>query len=492
PHDTVMAFGDVIPGVGSMVQTPFQRAILSLPPELEGRGGRARLPGAEEAFEAHPAVRLSGRWPEPDAHAVLDWSQTRHGGTAREGFVAPLDLAARPRLSGDKLPLTQGARGGPGLLTREEMTGSFTDLPDWLFERFEPAAFAPDAAIADPWATPDPRRLFLNMQIERRAAGTIAEEIAADGSGWRLELLPQSFRPRFTLFAGPAEGGAVLMQVTDMHGVQDGERLMLGVETAFLLTVGEPYYSNTSFRRALYEHRRVAGHRAPLALEVVTARHQPVPDPARRTIWLQPIEKGVRIREWQAGSWRDLHGDLAAAASAYFWTFSPKPGKRFSLYLDEDFEAIDALARPGDYAFTAERGLVQRDRKGRWHNRLIKNMRRPYGLVSAYFRVGGRFPHKMGDWIWSTRPAADQLSGEGRDIPVGTLRVGAATAAPAEGLRLRYFEARRQGTAQLKGLGGIPVWLTGTELRFAATPEDPATGDRGAYYGPADVWLTAP
>lgn len=478
-----------------------------------------------------PAIVQTGTVAGLDAAATLDWSGTAYAGTGREGWLAPRDLTpsatlARYRGTGkgwspEGLPeLSADWRAHVGWVDAGGAPLAGSGMPGDAFARWAPTAFAPNATIADPWnGGGEDDKLFLNLRVATRGVGTIAEEIAANGAGWRLEL-QADHRPRWTMFG--AGGAPVLARLGDATPVQDGDRLMVAVNTAWRTVAVEPVEAGAAAARAV---RTGAG---PLRARVTVGNTAPTPDvTGQRHVWID--EDGERLHhEWTGTAWRPLAGWLADYIAVWQRAVfrqmnqpNPPAGNYDGCDLPDGDYTIRFVVRradvatagltPSDYVFAVYNdGVTENPQNAtsRWTGAaweaqtLFQITQRPRGMIDGFFRVDGGPSRPSLDWDWpNTRILAAGAAGFSTvDIPKGTLRVGAAASGAAPGLTLNYFEARRQrvstavtdANTPADATPGISTPITVTERLFGAPPLDPATGARDTMFGPAPVWLTAP
>ena len=324
---------------GAAATAAFSRTLSLFPEE------RAALPqraAAEDVFTAFPKV--SGSWL---AGYRLDWSNTRHANSSREGYFSPADLSLR-----DDAVLRRRSGGeGRGLPFHGEFMTRFLDLPedirvhlgwtdeagrplsgagygaDW-FGGWRPPPFTLDAVYEDPW-TPmpgasavEPRMLIISTFLETLAEGALREESDRDAplkvSRLRIERRGEAF---FPVFEQTDEAGAIAYRASSAVPLEPGP-LVVGLSTGFRGQWFRRSVSQQIARRLAYDHFEQAGDPRPIALILEASPSPPfaqVPEPvagiAPIHLWLDTTAPAEPLLRWSEGGWTTLQGDLARLMS---------------------------------------------------------------------------------------------------------------------------------------------------------------------------------
>jgi hypothetical protein len=475
-------------------------------PDWQG-GDRAAIPTPTEAFDG--PITYTG---DMASGYVPDYSLTTFAGTSREGWIAAADYAA-------KTPLASVEGGGPGFLTAAQQAGKFTDIPadlnahlGWnvagstlpadLFGAWTNggAAFALAGSFANPWrAGANDFQMLVNARITAVGQGKLIEEVAADGSLWRLEVGADA-RVTFTILGPTASGAPVLYRATSRETVKAGSHLAFQVDTRWDIISHEAVWLRSIPARLIGDHVASAagGTRAILWTAQASAPAAPgaTPGIVATHVWYD-TSAGNRVRVWNGAAWDDAQGDLSDWLHALAVTIQtgtvPSGNRPISDYairpagrvlLAETTAALTVAPQANDFLRTLE-GLQPSIRRwsgsawvGATTDTRVLNER---GWVQAWFVIDGGQPLILGDWIIRNAGRVDV------PLPRGTVTLGGYTGT------VGWFEAYRGDVA---GLDALPRGNGHTRTEIAhlslanllrRAPADPVTGQRWSLWQAPDV-----
>ncbi len=402
----------------------------------------------QEAFANFPEI--SGTWQKGYS---LDWANTRYAGTGREGYLSAYDLYVAPALRRFSI---DGKSGGPNLPQHGDYLKRYLELPedfnldllgfdlpssgylkDW-YGQWAPKPFKLKGELNQPW-TPMPgtdkvaeKDLILNLRIADLGTGTLAEEVAADGSNWRLEVLDDgSHRPRFTVRDSQNE---ILYQVTSALPLKAQNHLLVGISTQHRSWGIEYIYATTHWMRWIWNHAVREQNTSDLILRIVIQAEAPSHDlplvAGETLIWIDTRDNNFpKVSNGQ--NWEVLQGDLSEALPSFILGLAAQNKTYTSRYLGTNtlaegqfriFGATNPLSfkpatapQPGDFIIYAKTNALPFNeggaaysyfKDGKWElsprlpQALIKV---PHGDVRGYIRIDSQQSMREADWIWSNR-----------------------------------------------------------------------------------------
>jgi len=550
PSDGVRAWSLLTENQNYKIQDGW-RAAVEFAPDMR-TGPRALVPTAEEAFASpitYSGDRLSGY--------VADYGATTYHGSIWEGFIAAADYAAKAPVAsygGAKLlPTAEDQKGHYITLpkTQAELLAHLGyDLADHGLTTFRLGEYRPEeikelpAPIRNP--SPGSHFAFWNLGFSE-GTGTLLEEVAEDGSGYRLRLGVDQ-HATFELWD---KTGAIIARTTGKEPVR--RELIFQGEFEYWAQAFEDY---VACRPALNLIRnwqpgvpeRIIHHKQASA---------PVVKPAagEHHVWIDSAN-GNAVKSWDGSAWVIPQGDLSNLYAGLLTTLGAhavqlgKAGaKGISTSTGRELWRPDVVAfDDGVYTSWLARETVK-DGVSSWdfnggtpaEGDLFLGYRSWDGFMSppqAYIVAKGNTMAHLGvaapglysraGYQWtprgairarlrgergSTQPTQDwlwplHLSNRSLNVPRGTIYLGRRKdGSEAFSGKLRYAEGRfdnlrepyvnekilnaftPQDTSNTPIIGRdlrSPTWW----LTLRREPDDVATGARGAMGAPA-VWVTS-
>ena len=549
PSDGVRAWSLLTENQNYQIQDGW-RAAVEFAPDLR-TGKRALVPTAEEAF-ASPITYHGDRL----AGYTADYSATTYHDSLWEGFIAAADYAAKAPVAsygGAKLLPTADDQKGHYIALpttqAELLTHLGYDLADHGLTTFRLGEFRPDeikelpAPIRNP--SPESHFAFWNLGFSE-GTGTLLEEVAADGSGYRLRLGADQ-HATFELWD---KTGKIIARTTGKEPVK--RELIFQGDFEYWAQTFEPYVASRTALNLIRNWKpgvpeRIIHHKQAAA---------PVVKPAagEHHVWIDSAN-GNAVKSWDGSAWDIPQGDLSHLYAGLLTPLaaravqlgkagakgvSPSTGKemwRPELVAFDDGIYTTWLARE-----TVNAGVSTWDFNGAApaEGDLFLGYRSFDGLVTspmAYSAAKGNtlgHPYVGAPDLWavqgyqwtprgafrarlrgergSTQPTLDwlwplHLGNRSLNVPRGTIYLGRRKdGSEAFSGKLRYAEGRFDNlrgpyvTEKILGAftpGGISYApIIGRDLRsptwwltLRREPDDVATGARGAMGAPA-VWVT--
>ena len=549
PSDGVRAWSLLTENQNYLIQDGW-RAAVEFAPDMR-TGKRALLPSAEEAFVS--PIKYSG---DKMTGYVADYSATTYHGSIWEGFIAAADYAAKAPVAsygGAKLlPTAEDQKGHYLALPKtqaELLTHLGYDLADHGLTTFRLGEYRPDeikelpAPIRNP--SPESHFAFWNLGFSE-GTGTLLEEVAEDGSGYRLRLGAD----QHAIFELWDKTGAIIARTTGKEPVR--RELIFQGEFEYWAQAFEPYVAHRPALNLIRNWKpgvpeRIIHHKQAIAPVVE-------PAPGEHHVWIDSAN-GNAVKSWDGSTWVIPQGDLSHLYAGLLTTLGARAvqlgqagAKGVSPSTDREMWRPELVAfDDGIYTTwlareTVKGGVSSWDFNGGTpaEGDLFLGYRSFDGLVlppMAYSAAKGNalgHPSVAAPNLWSvpgyqwtprgtfrarlrgergsTQPAQDwlwplHLGNRSLNVPRGTIYLGRRKdGSEAFSGKLRYAEGRFDnlrgpyvsekilGAFTPGGISHAPIitrdirsptwWLT-----LRREPDDVATGARGAMGTPA-VWVT--